>query len=204
MSVKSKSRPSRTQAERRATTRRMLLDATIETLQEMGYKGCTIAAVARNAGMTTGAVQHHFKSKSALMQAVIAERIYNTDAPSSLAGAENKTIKERTRLIIDEMWRYYGNPNYSVIWEIILGARDDSALLAAISQFYNELSDHTEKQIGKFFADLAITPGQARALNLFLNSQLRGLSLSRVLINEEEISDQLDILESLITMRLGG
>lgn len=67
---------SRTQAERRATTRRVLLDATIEMLMDAGLSTCSLAAVAKRAGMTTGAVQHHFKTKAELMRAVIAERLF--------------------------------------------------------------------------------------------------------------------------------
>lgn len=53
----------RTQAERSAATRRLLLDATVDCLVEFGYTGTTTAAVAARAGLSRGAQLHHFGTR---------------------------------------------------------------------------------------------------------------------------------------------
>ena len=52
--------PRRTQSERSAETRGRLLDATIESLIEVGYAGTTIRRVTELAGVSQGAQSHHF------------------------------------------------------------------------------------------------------------------------------------------------
>ena len=63
----------RTQAERRARTRRALLDAGRELFAEKGYHGAAAAEVVRRAGVTRGALYHHFEDKRDLFRAVVEE-----------------------------------------------------------------------------------------------------------------------------------
>lgn len=64
-------RPRRTQEERSATTRALLLDATIDCLIEFGYANTTTARVAERAGVSRGAQVHHFTTKTALLAEAI-------------------------------------------------------------------------------------------------------------------------------------
>ena len=61
----------RTQAERSATTQRLLLDATVACLVELGYGGTTTAAVAERAGVSRGAQLHHYGTRQRLMGAAV-------------------------------------------------------------------------------------------------------------------------------------
>jgi AcrR family transcriptional regulator len=63
----------RTQAERREATRRALLDAGRELFAEKGYHGAAAAEVVRRAGVTRGALYHHFEDKRDLFRAVVEE-----------------------------------------------------------------------------------------------------------------------------------
>ena len=62
----------RTQAERSATTREALLDATISCLVKDGYANTTTARVAERAGVSRGAHLHHFQTRAALVAAAVA------------------------------------------------------------------------------------------------------------------------------------
>lgn len=63
----------RTQAERREATRRALLDAGRELFAEKGYHGAAAAEIVRRAGVTRGALYHHFEDKRDLFRAVVEE-----------------------------------------------------------------------------------------------------------------------------------
>lgn len=52
---------------RRAATRAKVLAATRELLAEQGYAGCSIAAVAKRAGVAAGSVYLHFPAKADLL-----------------------------------------------------------------------------------------------------------------------------------------
>ena len=63
-------RPSRTQAERTARTRTALLGAARALFAERGYAGAGREEIVERAGVTRGAMYHHFASKEALFLAV--------------------------------------------------------------------------------------------------------------------------------------
>ena len=62
----------RTQQARREATRNALLEATIQCLVQQGYAGTTTRAVAERAGVSAGALQHHFASKQELVSEAIS------------------------------------------------------------------------------------------------------------------------------------
>lgn len=86
----------RTQAERSESTRRALLDAARTLFAERGYAGVAAEQIVRAAGVTRGALYHHFDGKRELFEAVyieiekeLAERI----AAGALSGAAQSPTK---------------------------------------------------------------------------------------------------------------
>ena len=68
-----KGRTRRSHAERRAATRRALLDAARDLFAGKGYSEVTVEEVVRAAGVTRGALYHHFEDKRLLFRAVVEE-----------------------------------------------------------------------------------------------------------------------------------
>ncbi|MDO4887230.1 MAG: TetR/AcrR family transcriptional regulator [Actinomycetaceae bacterium] len=73
-------------AEDAERTRLALLKAALMAFDEKGWRGATFEHVARRAGVTRGAVHHHFRSKVALLEQALAwgweeygARIFATD-----------------------------------------------------------------------------------------------------------------------------
>jgi AcrR family transcriptional regulator len=73
MNVNQQAKRRRTQAERRATTRRALLDAARSLFAERGYHGTAAEEIVQRAGLTRGALYHHFEDKKDLFRAVVDE-----------------------------------------------------------------------------------------------------------------------------------
>jgi AcrR family transcriptional regulator len=65
--------PRRTQAARSATTRAALVKAARELFADQGFAATSRDEIAHCAGVTRGALYHHFESKTAVFAAVIAE-----------------------------------------------------------------------------------------------------------------------------------
>jgi len=61
----------RTQAERTEATRKLLLDAAIKLIRRNGFGGLRTVEVADEAGVSRGALMHHFPSKHELVVAVL-------------------------------------------------------------------------------------------------------------------------------------
>lgn len=73
MNIIKKDQTRRTQAERRATTRRALLDAARSLFAEKGYHEATAEEIVQRAGLTRGALYHHFEDKKDLFRVVVDE-----------------------------------------------------------------------------------------------------------------------------------
>ena len=66
-------RPRRTQADRSAATRAALLEAARELFADKGYVATGRDEIAERAGVTRGALYHHFDSKAAVFAVLVAE-----------------------------------------------------------------------------------------------------------------------------------
>ena len=76
--------------------RRALLDAAVEVLAEQGYAGCSMAAVAARAGISTGSVYTHFTSKAELAVELFRTVVGREVAAVSEAAARRGDPAERT------------------------------------------------------------------------------------------------------------
>lgn len=72
-------------------TRQRLLDSAFTEIYRSGFRGASLDAILQNAGVTKGALYHHFESKTALGHAVIEEviRPWIEEGWKPLIGAED-------------------------------------------------------------------------------------------------------------------
>lgn len=126
-------RARRTQQERRDTTRRKLLDATVECLMELGYARLTTLAVAQRAGISHGALFKHFPTKAELLGAAVEHlfpRLISEyrAALSDLPGPD----EDRVALAIERLWAIYHRPELIAAVELYVAARTDPELASAL------------------------------------------------------------------------
>src|SRR3954468_20906607 len=128
-SAVSQAPPRRTQAERRARTRKALLVATVETLVDAGYAGVTTRGVAERAGVSIGALQHHFESKSELV-ADAMEHLIAELGRELVAGAPpaSRSERERAEALLDALWELHKGPLMAAVAELAVAARTDPEL----------------------------------------------------------------------------
>ncbi|HEX4151853.1 MAG TPA: TetR/AcrR family transcriptional regulator [Steroidobacteraceae bacterium] len=173
-------RPRRTQEERSAQTRRQLVNAAIRVLQESGYANLTISKVADRAGLTNGAMQHHFSSREDLVIAVL-DALYPALEMSFVDVASRKsTVKDRVGAFIDLLWQIYSRPEYLVIWDIAFGTRADAPFSAKLQVYQRDISAHMRKQLAASFADLEVTAEGTEQIFSLVASCLRGFALQTV------------------------
>lgn len=121
--------PRRTQQQRREETRQRLLDATIDCLVEHGFAGTTTQRVQERAGVSRGALLHHFASKADLLAAAthhVAElRLAHIRAETE-GGAQSR--EKGLALLRTAM----SGPYFLAGLELWLAARTDADLRAAL------------------------------------------------------------------------
>src|SRR3954463_12602687 len=100
-------RPRRSQAQRSATTREALLDATVACLIEDGYANTTTSRVAERAGVSRGAHLHHFQTRSALVAAAIEHLSRRRGAELYAAASDLPEGRDRIAAGLDLLWDSY-------------------------------------------------------------------------------------------------
>ena len=94
MDVSSNNKGRRTQAERRATTRRALLDAARSLFADKGYHGTAAEEIVGRAGLTRGALYHHFEDKKDLFRVVVDEMEGEIDEEIEAAERAQSSLPE--------------------------------------------------------------------------------------------------------------
>ncbi len=110
----------RTQSDRSSEMRQKLIAATIQSLIDKGYAGTTAVEVCARAGVTRGALFHHFES----LPALIAEALSNTYDRLLLETrpAEDDTSLEQW---VTWAWSRVSQREFKAVIEIWLASRND-------------------------------------------------------------------------------
>lgn len=195
-------RTRRSHAERRETTRTQLLDAAMAVVQARGYQGATVFEVAKQAGVTPGALQHHFGTKTGLLQAVVDELVARNAAPHMAWPDPALPLAERAQQFVQALWQQvYAPERFLVAWQVYLGCVGDPELAAYIQHRRKDLEGLLHSRSRAVFPEL---DGQADAdafVDLLLSS-LRGLGLScRFGPTESVVQGQLQQLVRLLVLR---
>lgn len=165
-----------TQAERRAHTREALLTATIAALVEVGYARLTTRGVAARAGVTPGALQHHFASKADLVADAVGH--LNAGLTQDFAArlpADPSTQRRLARELLDALWEVHKGPLMAAMAELLVAARTDPELRERLVGAQREALEATAAVGAHVFPD-APAHVVARLLDTALAAQ-RGLAL---------------------------
>ena len=114
------SKPRRSHAERTAETRAKLISAVVESIAETGLARTTAPEIARRAGVTWGAVQHHFGGKDGMLVAVLEDSFGRFAALMTTIPAERASLDDRAALFVDRAWQHFSSPHYRSTYEILL------------------------------------------------------------------------------------
>jgi AcrR family transcriptional regulator len=118
----------RSQADRRAETQGRLLDATIDELNTRGYAGMSTNEVVRRAGVSRGALVHHFPTKAQLAVAALdrwlSDRLVEFEATFAALLPEER----RADVAIDVLWEMFQGPTEAAWLELTVASRTDPDL----------------------------------------------------------------------------
>jgi AcrR family transcriptional regulator len=175
--VPAKKHDRRTQAERRAVTRTALLDATIDCLVEDGYARTSTRRIAERAGVTLGAVHHHFGSKVGLLGE--ARRYITTKWSEELLSSlpiEELPDATRHEVMLDHAWESYKGRYFQAALELVVAARTDPELRETGADAIRHLSRWNEVGAPVSVPELAGQPGLVELMETF-QATMRGLAL---------------------------
>lgn len=113
----------RSQSERTAETRARIIEAVHACISEQGFARTTAAEIARRAGVTWGAAQHHFGGKDGILLAVLEDSFARFAA--RLADVpDDAPLEERVAQFVERAWEHFSSPHYRSTFEILIHAGD--------------------------------------------------------------------------------
>ena len=166
----------RTQQERSDETRAKLLDATITSLHEAGYAATTTRRVAELAGVSQGAMTHHFPYRVDLIAAAV-ERLaeQHIEALDARLDALPPDPTGRLRTVLDALWDAFAGLPFDVFMKLWIAAAEDRELYERLIPVERLLS----RALAAFVAQVTGRPQvEARwtdALNLMRGTALAWL-----------------------------
>ena len=170
----------RTQAERRATTRAALLEATIECLVEYGYANTTTSRVVERAGVSRGAQVHHFPTKAELVAEAVGYLAELRADEMREALERLPEGRERTLAALDMLWKVHTGPLFQASLELWVAARTDAELRQQLLPIERSVNARLLEGGQALFG---IEPDDAFAARLLTAlSAIRGLAMAATLL----------------------
>lgn len=133
------------QEERTRVMRARLLEATVECLVERGFAGTTTTLVAERAGVSRGAMLHHFPAKNDLVVAAVRHLTELRGAELRDAVRRVPSGPRRTRAVLRVLADHFTSPVFTAALELWVAARTDAALLAAVAPLEQEVGRETHR-----------------------------------------------------------
>ncbi len=177
----------RTQEERSAATRAVLLDATVDCLVEHGYANITTTRVVERAGMSRGAQVHHFPTKALLVTEAVRHLAHRRIAElleemSALPGGREM----RVEAALDRLWRAHTGPLFQAAMELWVAARTDPELRVHLVEVERDVNRAVAEATRRIFPDHAADRGFGEALQTVL-AAVRGLAMLRFVDEEASV-----------------
>lgn len=165
----------RTQEQRRTATRTMLLEATIDCLGAYGFAGTSISSIIEKAGVSRGALLHHYPTKNELIAHAILHFYRQRLArfKTQLLGADTSqlSLEDRLKVLREDFETWY---HTALEIEVAMRTNDE---IATIEQSLSAL-DHEEmsREYELLFPEFAATehPRELVGIACYLMRALAG------------------------------
>lgn len=168
-------RERRTHAERTAETRERVIAAVVETISDVGFGRATAAEISRRAGVTWGAVQHHFGDKDGILMAVLEES-FNRFAEILGEVQEDQDLEKRVSQFVDRSWLHFASPHYRTTFEILLNLPS-----AAELPWQQEILSEWHRIWSRYFPESDPADASTIEVMLYGVSVLSGLAATQML-----------------------
>jgi AcrR family transcriptional regulator len=193
----------RTQQQRSSATRAALINSTIDLLVEKGHASITVEDIAFRAGVSRGAVQHHFETREDLWADTLREIMDQMDRDLTFPGVSKLSVVERIDIVLDRYWSVFGGPLFIAALEIRYFGRLNLAFRKRIQDEFEITRSGRDRIWIELFKDTELGSQHLTRLRILMLDLLRGFALRRITqgaesISKSEISSAKKMISSLL------
>jgi AcrR family transcriptional regulator len=189
----------RTQQQRREETIARLLDASIETIVEVGYARASAAVIARRAQVSDGALFRHFPTMGDFMAATAHEVMRRQLGLFTKRVAEIPADKPAMEAALTILRDVTGNATNTVMYELLVAARTDEKLRATLQEVLTEYAANIY-HIARALPGADQFPEESfAALVAIMTNTFDGAALVRAVLPQPEIeAKRIQVLAALL------
>jgi AcrR family transcriptional regulator len=197
-------RARRSQAERTAETRAKIVEAVVACIDEIGFQKTTASEITRRAGVTWGAVQHHFGGKDGILAAVLEDSFERFAKRIAELPEDETSMEKRVSFFLDRAFEHFASPHYRSTFEILLNAAGEDAEAEPVWQM--EMSRAWNRVWMRLFADAPLSRSRSRTLQHYTISVLSGLAAMKMIEGPaaQFRNAELALLKDTLIRELGG
>ncbi|WP_240624500.1 TetR/AcrR family transcriptional regulator [Aurantiacibacter odishensis] len=185
------------QALKSARTRSRLIEATIRCLVKYSYANTTTPKVAEEAGLSRGAMLHHFDNGRQLMQATMVELHHKRLRAFRRAAG---TLDHDARTLLRTYWEQLLRSTFIAFQELAIASRTDKELAKTLEPVRKEFNERWHDLAIELFPEWSHDPTAFKVALGLTHNTLEGMALNRLThgIDDETIELVLDKLEQVI------
>ncbi|MEM9782719.1 MAG: TetR/AcrR family transcriptional regulator [Pseudomonadota bacterium] len=175
-------RTQRTQEERSRETIDRLRAAVLSVIAERGYVGCSTTEVARRAGVSRGALLHHFPRKVDLIADAAAHFWGEASAHLRRIGDALDGEKTDVAAFVEDMWTtVFRQEAARMTIDLVSASLVDAELRGRIEPLLDDLFEEYDRVATEAFAAAGLETRQRLALVHVATCALRGLRMQEMM-----------------------
>jgi AcrR family transcriptional regulator len=190
----------RTQQQRREETVARLLDASIDTIIEVGYARASAAVIAKRAEVSDGALFRHFPTMGDFMAATAHEVMRRQLGLFSKLVAEIPADRPALEAAVAVHWEVTANATNTVLVELLVAARTDEKLRATLQEVLAEYAVNIGEIAKALPGADQFTEETLGAVVAIVTNALNFAAIVRAVLPQPELeAQQLGLLRSLLS-----
>jgi AcrR family transcriptional regulator len=183
-------RKRRTQEQRSAETRALLLEVTIDCLAELGYARTTAQVIADRAGLSRGAQLHHFGTRTQLLTAAMEHLFERGNRQFRTLLAEMPRNEDPVSYSFDVLWKVMSGPVGHAYLELVFAARTDPELHQAMVAANRRNDEQVDRTFREFLQGKVDTGESFDILWTAVFALFEGLVVEKVMRKEDARIDR--------------
>ncbi|MEX6633647.1 TetR/AcrR family transcriptional regulator [Hyphococcus lacteus] len=178
--------PSRQQI-KSAEMRRRTCEATTHCLATLGYPSTSIKQVIKAAGISQGALQHHFPSKEDLVTATAAFLLRRSIKWFTQIKAELEKDRSAFGKVTRRSWAdQFATEEYEALLQILVASRTDATLKTRIAPKLEDWREAIEGEMRDLLTPIARDADELNALLTIGRCMMTGLLVHDGLLDDKE------------------